>query len=126
MRLMKILVIGATGPTGQEIVKQAVKQGHAVTALVRNAAKAHFNSPVVLAEGDVLDRSSLTHAVEGQEAVVCTLGSGVTGPFKEMTLLSEGTHHLITAMQEQNVRRIVCITGIGAGDSKGHGPWYYN
>jgi nucleoside-diphosphate-sugar epimerase len=68
----------------------------------------------------------LTRAVEGQDAVVCSLGSGVTGPFKEMTMLSEGTCNLILAMQEQNVRRIVCITGIGAGDSKGHGPWYYN
>jgi putative NADH-flavin reductase len=123
---MKILVIGATGPTGKEIVKQAVEQGHAVTALVRNAAKANFDSPVVLAVGDVLDRGSLTRAVEGQDAVVCSLGSGVTGPFKEMTMLSEGTCNLILAMQEQNVRRIVCITGIGAGDSKGHGPWYYN
>jgi putative NADH-flavin reductase len=123
---MKILVIGATGPTGKEIVKQAVDQEHAVTALVRDATKANFGPPVVLTVGDVLDRDSLVRAVEGQEAVVCSLGSGVTGPFKKMTMLSEGTRNLIAAMQKQNVRRIVCITGIGAGESKGHGPWYYN
>ena len=123
---MKILVIGATGPTGKEIVKQAVEQGHAVTALVRDATKANFAPPVVLTVGNVLDRVSLTRAVEGQEVVVCSLGSGVTGPFKDMTLLSEGTRNLVAVMQEQNVRRIVCITGIGAGESKGHGPWYYN
>jgi putative NADH-flavin reductase len=123
---MKILVIGATGPTGQEIVKQAVEQGHAVTALVRDAAKANFATPVVLAVGNVLERGSLTRALDGQEAVVCSLGSGITGPFKEMTMLSEGTRNLLAAMQEKNVRRIVCITGIGAGESKGHGPWYYN
>ena len=123
---MKILVIGATGPTGKEIVKQAVEQGHAVTALVRDATKANFAPPVVVKIGNVLDRGSLTRAVEGQAAVVCSLGSGVTGPFKEMTMFSEGTRNLIAAMQEQNVRRIVCITGIGAGESKGHGPWYYN
>ena len=123
---MKILVIGATGATGKEIVKQAVTQGHAVTALVRDAAKATFAPPVVIAVGNVLDRGSLTRAVEGQKAIICSLGSGITGPFKEMTLLSEGTRNLIAAMQEKNVGRIVCITGIGAGESKGHGPWYYN
>ncbi len=123
---MKILVIGATGPTGQEIVKQAVEQRHAVTAFVRDAAKATFAPSVALVVGNVLDRGSLTRAVEGQEAVICSLGSGITGPFKEMTLLSEGTRNLIAAMQEKNVKRIVCITGIGAGESKGHGPWYYN
>jgi putative NADH-flavin reductase len=123
---MRILVIGATGATGREIVKQALKQGHAVTALVRDRTKANFAPAVVLAAGNVLDRASLTRAVEGQEAVLCSLGSGVTGPFKEMTLLSEGTRNLIAAMQEKNVGRLVCITGIGAGESKGHGPWYYN
>ncbi len=101
-------------------------QGHVVTALVRDAAKANFAAPVVLAVGNVLDRVRLTRAVEGQEAVVCSLGSGITGPFKEMTMLSEGTRNLIAAMKEKNVRRIVCITGIGAGESKGHGPWFYN
>ncbi len=125
-RVMKILVIGATGPTGNEIVKQAVEQGHAVTALVRDPAKANFASAVVVAVGNVLDRGSLARAVQGQEAIVCSLGSGITGPFKEMTMLSEGTRNLIAAMQDRNVRRIVCITRIGAGESKGHGPWYYN
>ena len=123
---MKILVIGATGPTGKEIVKQAMEQGHAVTALVRDATKANFGPSVALVVGDVLDKGSLTRAVDSKEAVVCSLGSGVSGPFKAMTMLSEGTRNLVAVMQEQNVRRIVCITGIGAGESKGHGPWYYN
>jgi hypothetical protein len=43
-----------------------------------------------------------------------------------MTLLSEGTRHLVATMQAQSVKRLVCITGVGAGESKGHGPWYYN
>lgn len=123
---MKILVIGATGATGKEIVKQAVEQGHGVTALVRDLAKADFAPSVALAVGNVLDQGSLAQAMEHQEVVICSLGSGITGPFKQMTLLSEGTRNLIAAMQEKNVGRIVCITGIGAGESKGHGPWYYN
>jgi putative NADH-flavin reductase len=123
---MKLLVIGATGATGKEIVNQALTRGHQVTALVRDAAKSGFAPPVEKAVGDVLDTGSLRKALTGQEAVICSLGSAATGPFKEMTLLSNGTQNLVTAMQAQNVGRLICITGIGASESKGHGPCYYN
>lgn len=123
---MKLLVVGATGPTGRQITEQALSQGHVVTALVRNSAQANLPPAVTKMEGNVLDPDSLKAAVAGQEAVLCSLGSGATGPFKKMTMLSEGTRHLVAAMQAAGVRRLVCITGVGAGDSKGHGPWYYN
>ena len=123
---MKLLVIGATGATGQKIVRQALEAGHQVSALVRDAAKARFAPSVHKAVGDVLDPVSLERALVGQEAVVCALGSAATGPFKRMTMLSEGTRHLVAAMGAQDTKRLVCITGTGAGDSKGHGPWWYN
>jgi uncharacterized protein YbjT (DUF2867 family) len=77
---MKLLVIGATGGTGKEIVKQAAAAGHLVTALVRDAGKGGFGPPVEVAVGDVLDPGSLKTAVTGQAAVVCSLGSAATGP----------------------------------------------
>ena len=123
---MKLLVIGATGATGKEIVSQALAQGHAVTALMRNPAKADFAPAVKKARGDILDPGSLKQALTEQEAVISSLGSAATGPFKKMTMLSAGTRNLIGAMQAQHVNRLVCITGIGAGESKGHGPWWYN
>ena len=123
---MKLLIIGATGATGLEIVKQASQAGHQVTALVRNTTKVVFPAGVTSAVGDLLDGDSLSRSLMDQEAVICALGSGPTGPFKEMTLLSVGTRNLIGAMQAQHVSRLVCITGIGAGESKGHGPWWYN
>ncbi len=123
---MKLLVLGATGATGKEIVRQALAQGHEVTALVRHTTKASFATPVQNVVGNVLDPASLQRALAGQEGVVCSLGSTATGSFKEMTMLSEGTRNLVTTMQAQGVRRLVCITGVGAGESKGHGPWYYN
>jgi uncharacterized protein YbjT (DUF2867 family) len=123
---MKLLIIGATGPTGKELVNQSLAKGFAVRALVRNAATAAFPGSVEIAVGNVLGQESLKKAVEGQEAVICSLGSAATGPFKEMTLLSQGTANLIAAMQSLGVARLICITGVGAGDSKGHGPWYYN
>ena len=123
---MKLLIIGATGATGRELVSQAITQGHEVTALVRNAAKAAFAPPAKMVVGDALDVISLKNALAGQEAVINSLGSAASGPFKEMTLLSEGTRNLVAAMQARGVNRLVCITGVGAGESKGHGPWYYN
>ena len=123
---MKLLIIGATGATGRELVNQAIAQGHEVTALVRDAAKAAFAPSVNMAVGDVLDASSLKKALTGQEAVISSLGSAASGPFKEMTLLSEGMRNLVAAMKGQGVNRLICITGVGAGESQGHGPWYYN
>jgi len=123
---MKLLIIGATGPTGRELVQQAIAQGHQVTALVRNAAKAAFAAPVKMIEGDVLDVASLKNAVAGQDAVISSLGSALSGPFKEVTILSEGTRNLVAAMRAAGVSRLINLTGIGAGDSQGHGPWYYN
>jgi uncharacterized protein YbjT (DUF2867 family) len=123
---MKLLIIGATGPTGRELVRQAIAQGHEVTALVRNPAKAAFGPPIKMVEGDVLDLASLENAVTGQDSVISALGSAPSGPFKKMTLLSEGTRNLVNAMRPKGVNRLVSISGIGAGESKGHGPWFYN
>jgi putative NADH-flavin reductase len=131
---MNILIIGATGPTGQQLVQQALAQGHEVTALVRNPDKLEMQhdypkegtaSPHLrILKGDVLDLDSLQTAMLGQQAVVSSLGSKLSR--KPMTLLSEGTKNLIQAMQQQGVRRLVCITGLGAGDSKGHGGFVYD
>ena len=124
---MKLLVIGATGGTGQEIVKQALRAGHSITVLIRDvAAKGRFDPAVRIAVGNVLDAASLQKALAGQEAVISSLGSGATGPFKEMTMFSEGTRNVIREMQTLSVERFICITGIGAGESKGHGPWWYD
>lgn len=123
---MKLLIIGATGPTGRQLVKQALAQGHEVTALVRDAAQAAFLPPVKMAVSDIRDAAALRDAVAGQDAVISSLGSAPSGPFKESTLLAEGTRNLVAAMRAVSVRRLVNITGIGAGDSKGHGPWFYN
>ena len=122
---MKVLVIGATGPTGKEIVKQGLAQGHEITALVRDASKMASGDPKLHAlAGDVLNPADVDAAVAGQEAVVCSLGTGVT--FKHVTLFSHGTRHLLDAMRKHAVRRIVAITGIGAGDSRGHGGFFYD
>jgi len=122
---VKFLLIGATGPTGGEIVKQGLAQGREITALVRDAAKMVVSDPHLhLVVGDILNAQDVDAAMAGQDAVICSLGTGVT--FKHVTLFSDGTQHLLDAMHKHAVRRIVCITGIGAGDSRGHGGFLYD
>ncbi len=122
---MKFLLIGATGLTGEAIVKQGLAQGHDITALVRDASKVAVSDPHLhLVVGDILKTQDVDAAMAGQDAVICSLGTGLT--FKHVTLFSDGTRHLLDAMRKHAVRRIVCITGIGAGDSRGHGGFFYD
>lgn len=110
---MKILIFGSTGSIGRELVKQAVEQGHDVTAFARNPAKVnleHVNLTVV--EGDVLYRASLEMVVPGHEVVLCSLGAGLKGIVR-----SEGTRNIIRAMEKAGVRRFICQSTLGVGDS---------
>jgi putative NADH-flavin reductase len=121
---MKILIIGATGPTGQELVSQGASLGHEVTAAARDPKSANLPAHIRLLAADVMDRASLVAAVQGQDAVVSSLGSKIRR--EPTTLFSEGTRNLIAAMDGAGVRRFVCITGVGAGDSRMHGGFLYD
>ena len=116
----KILVLGATGGTGRLIVNQAVARGYDVTVLVRSAGKASDITGAKLIAGDARDETALREALIGRDAVVSALGTPVS-PFREVTLLSTATRTLVSAMKAEQVSRLVCITGMGAGDSAGHG-----
>ncbi|MCK1368589.1 SDR family oxidoreductase [Bradyrhizobium sp. 62] len=116
----KILVLGATGATGRLIVNQAVARGYEVTVLARSADKASDITGAKLIVGDARDEAALREALKGRDAVVSALGTPVS-PFREVTLLSTATRALVSAMKAEQVSRLVCITGMGAGDSAGHG-----
>jgi len=116
----KILLLGATGATGRLMVNQAVARGYDVTVLVRSAEKASDITGAKLIVGDARDETALREALEGRGAVVSALGTPVS-PFREVTLLSTATRALVSAMKAEQVSRLVCITGMGAGDSAGHG-----
>src|SRR5215212_1120537 len=121
---MKVLIIGATGATGQILMREALEQGHEVTALARNpSAVAPEDHRLRVLQGNALDVSSVEAAVIGQDAVLLALGTRSTRP---TTLFSESTHNVIGAMDKHRVRRLVCITGIGVGDSKGHVGFFYD
>ncbi len=122
---MRILIVGATGATGQQIVKQGLAQGHEVTALVRNPDQFEMqHNSLQIMKGDVLDPASL-EAMQPQDAVISSLGSRKIS-LEPVTLLSEGTKNLLRAMEHYSIKRLICITGLGAGDSKGHGGLLYD
>ncbi|MEO8683870.1 MAG: SDR family oxidoreductase [Devosia sp.] len=121
----RILVLGATGGTGRLIVKQAVAKGYEVTALVRSPEKAADLRGATLVVGDARNEGDLRKALKGQHAVISALGTPAS-PFKEVTLLSIATRALVGAMKAENVSRLVAITGMGAGDSVGHGGFAFD
>ena len=116
----KILVLGATGGTGRLIVKQAVARGYDVRALVRTPQRAVDLEGADISVGDARDERALRKALKGRNAVVSTLGTPAS-PFREVTLLSTATLSLASAMRAEGIKRLVCVTGMGAGDSAGHG-----
>jgi len=121
---MRVLVLGATGGVGRLVVENALKRRHEVTALVRSPDKVgDLASPVTVVTGDALDARAVANAVTGQSAVIYALGAGNV---RHTSLFSDSTRVLLTAMTQHAVRRLICVTGVGAGDTKGHGGFLYD
>ncbi len=115
---MKLAVFGATGGTGNEVVKQALETGHKVTAFVRDAARLSIqNEKLNVVSGDVFDADSVAKAVQGQDAVVCALGAG--SDLKKTTVRTTGTVNMIRCMQQANgtKQRLIVVTAMGTGES---------
>ena len=120
---MKVLVLGATGGTGRLIVRDAVAKGHSAVALVRSKASANLPDARMI-EGDARDEATLARAMNGCDAVVSALGTGMG--FRKVDLLTVATHALVTAMMRDGVRRPGCVSALGVGDSRGHGGFVFD
>jgi putative NADH-flavin reductase len=122
---MKLLIIGATRGIGLQLLDQALRAGHEVTALVRRPEKLPGpREGLRVMQGDILDLATVRQAAAGQEALCLTIGIGPS--FRPVKVFSEGTKNVLEAMGEHGVRRLLAVTGIGAGDSKGHGGFFYD
>jgi len=123
-RPTKVLIVGATGGTGRQLVEQALERGHVVTALARDPSALRIEHPrLTVVRGDVLDYRSVEAAVRGQDAVLSALGHKRF--FYPTRILSEGTRNLLRAMETHGVQRFVCETALGIGDSAGRMGVYY-
>ena len=122
---MKLLIIGATRGIGRRLVELALEESHTVTALVRDPGRmpvSHGRLRVI--KGDIRDREAANRAVEDQDAVCITIGINPTR--KPVTVFSEGTKTVIEALTHSAANQLICVTGIGAGDSKNHGGFFYD
>jgi putative NADH-flavin reductase len=121
---MNIVIFGASGGTGRELVRQALGRGHAVRAFVRNpAALAMAQAKLKIVKGDVMDYGSVEEAIQGTEAVLSALG---VRALRKTTILSDGTKNIIRAMEKFGVKRFVCESSLGVGDSRGQLGFLFN
>lgn len=112
---MKVLIIGATGPTGRELTTQALDAGHDVRLFARNPRAVSIWSPrLEVMQGDVREWKTVPPAMLGVEAVLSALGT--SGDWRETTLYSEGSKAILWGMAEAGVRRLVCVTSNGTID----------
>lgn len=115
---MKVLLLGASGGTGQHVLRQAIARGHQITALVRHpklAALPPEASRARIVAGDVLDHASLATAMAGQDAVVSALGVGKS--FTPNGLIAAAVPKVIASMQQHRVRRIVFMSAFGVAET---------
>ncbi|KAM8953653.1 flavin reductase (NADPH) isoform 2-T2 [Pelodytes ibericus] len=101
-----IALFGSTGMTGQVILAQALDAGFNVTVLVRDPSRLPPDrKPTRVVVGDVLNKSDVAQAMEGQEAAIIVLGTRTDlGP---TTMMSEGTRNILEAMKSSGIRKVV-------------------
>jgi putative NADH-flavin reductase len=122
--MAKLVVFGASGATGREVVFQALRAGHAVTAFVRTPATAGLPDGARVLGGDVLDAPAVEAALAGQDVVVSALGHRRTSksPFaadlSPPDLFTRATTHVLAGMRRHRVGRILVVGIHGCGDSR--------
>lgn len=122
MGAMRVLVLGATGGTGQHVVADALQKGHFVTALVRDPRRiAVASDRLRVLQGDVVtDDAALSEAVRGQDVVISTLGRAKS--FKPQGLIAKSAPRIVSAMKAQSVRRLIFLSAFGVGDTVRDAP----
>jgi len=129
-RPIKLVVFGASGATGQWLVRHAAERGHQVTAVMREGSSASVPQGVDVVRGDPLDAAFVDMAVTGKDAVVTALGVRYRrgrNPFSSIvsppTLLSQSAAHMLAAMKRHGVSRISMVSAAGVGDSRKTVAW---
>jgi putative NADH-flavin reductase len=103
---MKIVIFGAAGGTGRDVVEQALAKGHEVTAFDRHPEALTIEHPKLkICQGDIFNEAQVEDAIKGQDAVICVLG---VKPTTTIPVCSVGTEHIIAAMQKAGVKRFIC------------------
>jgi putative NADH-flavin reductase len=127
--MAKVLIIGASRGVGLATVRAALRAGHSVRALARSVSSLRIQDAALeKVSGDALNRDTIRNAVADIDVIIQTLGVDFAPRvvFSGTTLFSESTRILVDAMKAAGVRRLITVTGLGAGDSRGHGGFLYD
>lgn len=111
---MRILLLGATGKTGRQLMLEGLQQGHTITAFVRNPKALQIENNLTLFQGNVLDAKQVAEAIKGQDVVISVLGNKTsTALGKPSTTISDGVVNIIAGMKENNVKRLLFVASFG-------------
>ena len=127
--MANVLIIGASRGIGLETVRAALRAGHSVRALARSAAGISIeDANLDKVAGNALDPDTIRSALQDIGVVIQTLGVDFSPRliFEGTRLFSESTRILVDAMKAAGVKRLITVTGLGAGDSRGHGGVLYD
>jgi uncharacterized protein YbjT (DUF2867 family) len=115
---MKIAIIGATGGTGREVLRQALERGHQVTAHVRQAGSLTPQPGLNTVIGTLEDARTLRRALTGVDAVLCCLGpkANLQQMLNKQTLMREGVSRITAQMKAAGIRCLVLLSAHEAGD----------
>ncbi len=120
---MRLFVLGASGGVGSKLLAEGVARGHQITGQTRTAGKITETPSVKVVVGSPTDEAFLRRNLDKHDAAILCIGVDSIG---RTTLFSDATRALVAAMQAAKMKRLVAITGIGSGETRGHGGWFYN
>jgi len=120
---MNLLLLGATGRTGRELLLRALDQDHQVTALARDPSKLTVqHERLRIVSGSATDPAVLEKAVADQDAVLCALGPRSANALMHCDLMRRSISPLINALQRSRAKRLVVLSALGVGQSAQHAP----
>ena len=129
---MRILLLGASGLTGREVLGKALEEGHMVRAAVRNPLKIDINHKnLEVIKADILNEEDIKKLCNGQDAVISTLGMRRKSqlPWSKLTcepdMLSRNMTYLVSSMIEFKVNRLILLSAAGVGDSVRAVPFWF-
>jgi putative NADH-flavin reductase len=107
-RPLKLVLLGATGATGLEVLRVAAERGHSVTAFVRSPERlAPFADRISITTGDLLDKLQLAQVVDDHDAVLSTFGPRLPVSKADAHLLEQFATALTSAMKKTSVKRVL-------------------
>ncbi|MEP7144498.1 MAG: SDR family oxidoreductase [Ferruginibacter sp.] len=114
---MQLIIFGATGMVGKQLVKQALYNGHKVKAFGRNVFTEDLpkDDLLELVQGALFDEGQVYQAIKGCDAVLSSIGGDAAGMDVTRSL---GMKNIVGRMQKSGVQRIVAIGGIGILDAE--------